>query len=164
MFDATNLVANGLGVVAELGLEHDAIELGVEIAEGFLLVFAHEEHSIGEARCQHSLVATAHQRDIARHHARDRHEARREFAGRIFHGEVALVGAHRGDDDLRRHVEQGGSKAAADRNRIFDETGDFIEKCVVGANLAAGLFLDAAEFGADHVATSLRIDDHERVA
>ncbi len=149
---------------AQLGLKDHVTQPRGEIVERLLAVLAEEEAGVGQARRQHPLVARADDADVAGHGAGDGDEAVGQRAAALFHGEVALVRAHRRHDDLVRHLEERLVEAAADGHRILDQVGHLVEKGVVGTDAGAGLLLDTQELGLDHLAANVGIGDDERLA
>lgn len=57
----------------------------------------------------------------------------------FFDGEVALVRAHRGDQDFSRKFEVSVTEMKGRSVRPFDEVGDFFDEFIIGANAAAGI-------------------------
>ena len=107
---------------AELGVEHDAVELRQEVFELPLPVQIPEEPRVGQPRAQHALVARHHRGAAVRrldvgHHG----EARRGAAIGAAEREVLLVRAHGGAHDLGRQVHEGVVDAAEQRHRPLDQ-------------------------------------------
>ena len=159
-----HLVADRLRPLAELRLEHDPRKLLVPHRERLLPILGEEELRVGEARRDHVLVALADDRGVlhdGRHHRR---EAVRELAGLVLHREVALVVAHRRDDDLLRHLEERGIEAARHADGILAEMDHLAEQRLVGTHAQPGLPLEPGELRAHELGARLGIDDHVRGA
>ena len=117
---ARDLVADRLRAVAELGLEHDAVELRVPLRRTCFLRSSAKKNFASDSRGAITrLVARCDDRRIL--DDRRRRSSTNRFASLprgVLHREVALVGAHRGDDDLLGHLEE-----RTDRTRRRPPTG-----------------------------------------
>ncbi len=139
-----------LGVVAaEARFVGDLVELGKDVRQPNFLIGLPEEARIGKARAQDAFVPGADQSLGILGQIDHRQEVRRQFPAALFHGEIFLVTAHHGDQDLVRQFEEGWIEAAFDDVRKFVEVGDQVQKVCVRVDVVAGAFNVGGQFALD---------------
>ena len=77
----------------------------------------------------------------------------RQFPAALFNGEVFLVAAHHGDEDLVGKFEEGGIKGAFDDVRELVEIAHELQQFGIRMNVKTGAFDVAGEFALDSFAT-----------
>ena len=102
-----------------------------------LAVLVEEELGIGQARAHDPLVAANHCTGIGRADVADHQELVGQLAGGVEQREVLLVGLHRQNQALLRHVEELRVELADQHVRTLDQTGDFVEQGLVHQHLVA---------------------------
>ena len=150
-----------LGVIAaEARFVGDFVELGKDVRQPNFLVGLPEEARIGKARAQDAFVPGADQSLRILGQIDHRQEVRRQFPAALFDGEIFLVTAHHGDQDLVRQFEERGIEATFDDVRKFVEVGDQLQQVGVRVDVVAGAFNVGGQFALDFFAALGGANDH----
>ena len=102
------------------------------------LVGLPEEPRIGEPRAQHAFVPGTHQPLGILGQIDHRKEMRRQFPAPLLHGEILLVAAHHGDQDLVGQFEERRIEVTLDHGWVFVEVGDQFQQVSVVVDVIAG--------------------------
>ncbi len=107
----------------------------------FLAILVEEELGIGQARAHHALVAAGHKAGVFGADVAHYQELVGQLARSVEQREVFLVGLHREDEALLRHVEKLWLKSADEHVGALDQRGDFVQQRIVfdGAGAATHL-------------------------
>ena len=137
-------------------MEGDPLQEHPPISQRGLAILLPEETGVGQSRPQDPLVAAADRPRPIALGIGHREEPVHELARSIPEGEVSLVVAHGGDEDLRRQIEVGGIELARDHDRPLHQVRHLLEKLGVPFAGSSGRRGDASPGGAGRALERLR--------
>ena len=121
---------------AKFCLKDNAGEQVPAFGQRGLSVGIEEEQGILQSRPQYPLMALPADVGILHPGVVDRHKAGQQPPLRIDDRKVFLMFAHRGDQDLCRHLQEFFFETAADPTGEFDQIGDRIDKFFINGDAA----------------------------
>jgi hypothetical protein len=152
-----------LVVAAQVLLEGHRLQHLAAIGQRNFLVGVPEETGVIEAGAEHAFVAEPDQirSGLVGLGIEDGKEVRRQFAGSVLDGEILLVVAHDGHQNLLGKRQEFGVEAAHQNRRPLGQVGDRVDQCMIFAPAGAGDgSSDPVQFLADALATVLDLGQH----
>ena len=173
---AAQLLANGLGNGAyprhalalrtQLIVVHHLAQAFHARLQRLFAVLVEEEFGIGQARAHHTLVAADHKRSVVGRDVAHHQETVRQLARCIDQRKVFLVGLHRENQALLRHVKEFFLKLANQHIGPLHQGGHLIQQGVVfnWLHTAAHLAGRGLELANDLGAALGKTGDHSTIA
>ena len=149
-----------IAIAAQAGFVGNALQLGKIVGEPTFLVGLPEEARVGEPGSQDPLVPCADKALGVFVGIDDRQKLRRKFSILLFHGEVLLVVAHDGDENLVGQAEERGIELALDDRRMLVEINHQSAQARILMNTVVAALGKGLQFLADFFLAPGRANDY----